>query len=446
MFEIVKISGFQKDWPESLAFGRCDILFHRISDAPEIIHIWTQGIFEANSEVSVLLADMPKVPNGVYRVRGLLFYRPDEARFFKSIINPYDLFISDFIKREDKWFIASDAETLHATRSWESVVSIGDGLNLGDILHCESHFICSDCLITTPVRIGPVELYPLAHSGVVDVASSLKEALLFQGLRHVDFEDIATSLMQQADKRSPMFVMSFHRILRNDSEVILPLLPIIKRVFGILCLNRGAYSKLLGCVYLKRRKGVADAFYANLNSYYRGNLTGGVISREIPKLWNKQYEQTANDLFKTEVMSKLNSAYAETDLDMAYFRLWSILESVSVAVFQNKKMPSIERLCRQAYAPQEVEQVVTLSIGECKFSFYDLLKMWIDWRDSTAHNGGIYAIHTGLRKAHPFNLKMLEEMRKRNMPIEFGEDRSLFILKDVCTQVVSAFIDDKFTS
>jgi len=72
--------------------------------------------------------------------------------------------------------------------------------------------------------------------------------------------------------------------------------------------------------------------------------------------------------------------------------------------------------------------------------------MWIDWRDSTAHNGGIYAIHTGLRKAHPFNLKMLEEMRKRNMPIEFGEDRSLFILKDVCTQVVSAFIDDKFTS
>lgn len=445
MYEIARTNALFNDWPENVVSGQCDILFHRISDAPEIIHLWTKGSFKANIGLRIALQVMPDVPDGVYRIPGILFYRPNENRFFKAAINPYDLSMCDFVKRDGDWFAASDEEVLLATKRWEFVVSIGDGKDMGDILHCEAHFICSDCLITHPVRVGPVELYPLDRAGVIDVSSSLKEALLFQGIRHVDFDVISGTIMQQDDKRSPLFAMSFHRILRNDKEVVLPLLPVIKRVFGILCLNRGAYSKILGCVYLKRRKGITDVIYANLNSYYRGNLAGGSISREIPKSWNMQYEKTVDDVFKTEVMNKLNSAHAETDLDMAYFRLWSILESVSVAVFNCKKLPSIRKLCKQAYSPKDVEQVAKLSLGNYEFCFNDLLNMWLDWRNSAAHNGGIYAVYAGIRKAHSYNVKMIEEMRRLNMPIEYGEDRSLLILKDVCTHVVSAFINDHLT-
>lgn len=445
MYEIARTNALFNDWPENLFSGQCDILFHRISDAPEIIHLWTKGFFEANIGLSIGLQDMPEVPDGVYRIPGILFYRPNENRFFKASINPYDLSICDLVKRDGDWFAASDDEVLLATKHWEGVVSIGDGRDMGDILHCEAHFICSDCLITQPVRIGSAELYPLERSGVIDVSASLKETLLFQGIRHVNFDEISKTLLSQVDKRSPLYAMSFHRILRNDKEVILPLMPLIKRVLGILCLNRGSYSKILGCVYLKRRNGVTDAIYANLNSYYRGNLAGGGISREIPQLWNMQYEKTADDLFKTEVMYKLNSAHAETDLDVAYFRLWSILESVSFAVFGCKGLSNIKTLCQSAYRPQDAEQAIKLSLGNYEFNFNDLLIMWISWRDLTAHNGGIYAAYAGIRKAHPNNLRMIGEMRRLNMPIEYGEDRSLLILKDVCTQVVSAFINDQLT-
>ena len=443
MFEILRTSKVFDDWPESVVSGRCDILFHRISDAPEIVHVWTKGIFEVNRGLIVQLQNMPEVPDGIYRVLGLLLYRPQENRYFRAVLNPYDINIRDFAKLKNDWIIAFDEDVLEAVEKWKSVVTIGNGQNMDDILHCEAHFVCADCLITKPVRVGPAELYPLEPSGVLDLASSLKETLLFQGIRDVVFDEIANALINQNDRRSPLFAMSFHRILFNDKEVIQPLMPFIKQIFGILCLNRGSYARILGCIYLKRRKGVTQPSYANLNSYYRGNLLGGRISREIPELWNKQYALSSNDIFKTEIMSKLNSAHAETDLDMAYFRLWSILESVSNAVLGGKKLDHIEELCRQAYAPQNVEQVVKLSLGSHEFTFKDLLEMWLDWRNLTAHHGGIYANYAGFRKAHPCNKKMIAEMQRLNMPVVYGEDRSLFILKDLCIQVVSAFINDK---
>lgn len=443
MFEILRTTDIFDDWPESAILGRCDILFHRISDAPEIVHVWTEGVFEVNNGLSVQLQEMPEVPDGIYRVPGFLFYPPQGKRYFKAVMNPYDVHIPDLVKRWNDWVIASSEETRDAVERWQSVVTIGDGKNMDDILHCEAHFVCADCLITKPVRVGPAELYPIEPAGIIDLASSLKETLLFQGIRNVNFDDIADSIANQNNRRSPLFGMSFHRILRNDKEVILPLMPFIKQIFGVLCLNRGSYSHILGVIYLKRRKGITQPVYANFNSYYRGNLSGGRISKEIPELWNRQYTLSDNNEFKTEIMSKLNSAYAETDLDLAYFRLWSILESVSYAVSGHKGLRDIQELCRGAYEPKNIEQIVTLTLGIHDFSFENLLHMWFDWRNLTAHHGGIYAYYARLRKAHVCNVKMIQEMKKLNMPVEYGEDRSLFILKDVCTQVVSAFITDK---
>jgi len=444
MVEILRTSNIFDDWPENVVSGRCDILFHQISDAPEIIHVWTKGIFEVNrGSLIVQLQNMPEVPDGIYRVLGLLFYRPQENRHFRTALNPYDISIPDFAKLKNDWIIAFEEDAMEAAKKWEIAVTIGDSQNMEDILHCEAHFVCADCLITSPVRVGPAELYPLEPSGVLDLASSLKETLLFQGVRDVALDEIAKALIHQSDRRSPLFTMSFYRILRNDKEVIQPLMPFIKQIFGILCLNRGSYARILGCIYLKRRKGVTRPTYANLNSYYRGNLLGGRISKEIPELWNKQYTLTANDVYKTEIISKLNSAHAETDLDIAYFRLWSILESVSYVVLGNKQLDHIEQLCRQAYSPQNVEDVVKLFLGSQEFTFNDLLKMWLNWRDLTAHHGGIYAYYAGHKKIHPCNKKMIEEMELLNMPVVYGEDRSLFVLKDLCIQVVAAFINDK---
>jgi len=139
-------------------------------------------------------------------------------------------------------------------------------------------------------------------------------------------------------------------------------------------------------------------------------------------------------------MSKLNSAYAELDLDISYFRLWSIIESVSNAVFGDKKINSIKRLIREAYHPQDDEKNIKLKLGERYFAFDDLLSMWLDWRNCTAHDGGIYSYYSDFRKVHSKIKEMIYEMKKLNMLIELGEDRSLVVLRDVCTKIVEAYI------
>jgi len=95
------------------------------------------------------------------------------------------------------------------------------------------------------------------------------------------------------------------------------------------------------------------------------------------------------------------------------------------------------------YYPQNAEDIIKLKIGDISFTFNDLLNIWIDWRNCTAHNGGIYSFYTGKRNVHPKIKEMINEMKKLKMPVEFGEDRSLMLLRDVSTKVVESFICDK---
>jgi hypothetical protein len=267
--------------------------------------------------------------------------------------------------------------------------------------------------------------------------------MLFQGIKNISFNEIAERILEQDDRRSPLFCMSFRRIYRDDQSFVLPLLPYIKRIFGILCINRGAYSRLVGGIYMKKKPGHRDVYYLNCNSYYRGNLLGGVLSQKKPGHWDVQYNLSLNSEFKSEILNKLNSAHAEVDLDISYFRLWSILESISYALYREKDLKSVRKTIIAAYRPKDASQNVKLVLGNRTFAFNDLLSMWLDWRNLTAHHGGIYAYFEGLQKVHGKIQEMIEEMKSLNMPIEYGEDRGLMLLRDVCTIVVERYITDK---
>lgn len=443
MIELFHLPKKFDNWPDNTDNGICRVLFHKISDEPLIIHKWVNCLFFYKERLSIQTERLPNIPNGIYRVLTILFFKGNGNRHFLAVTNPFHFTLNDLLLDGGKISNAPPELTAKEIEKWEKSISIGNKDNLKDIKYAEAHFVCSDCLITMPVKVGPAELYPLSLSGIIDLSSSIKEAMLFQGLRDVPFNEIAEKILKQNDRRSPLFCMSFRRIYRDDKEFILPLLPFIKRIFGILCINRGAYSRLLGGIYLKQKDGFKTVYYMNLNSYYRGNLVGGYISKEKPEQWNEQYDLSLSTPFKSEIMSKLNSAHAELDLDISYFRLWSIIESVSNAVFGDKRINSIKRLIRAVYHPQDVEKNIKLKLGERFFTFDDLISMWLDWRNCTAHDGGIHSYYSGLRKVHPKIKEMIYEMNKLNMPIEFGEDRSLMVLRDVCTKVVEAYICDK---
>lgn len=443
MIELFHFPKKFENWPDNANRGICRVLFHKVSDASLIIHRWINCLYFYKERLSIQIEILPKIPKGVYRVLTILFFKENENRHFLAVTNPFNFTLNDLLFDGEKIIDAPTELAAKEIEKWEKSISIGDKDNLKDIKYSEAHFVCSDCLLTMPVKVGPAELYPLSPSGIIDLSSSIKEAILFQGLRDIPFNEIAENILKQNDRRSPMFCMSFRRIYRDDKEFILPLLPYIKRIFGILCINRGAYPRLLGGIYLKQKDGFKTVYYMNLNSYYRGNLIGGSISKEKPEQWNEQYALSLSTPFKSEIMSKLNSAHAELDLDISYFRLWSIIESVSNAVFGDKKIQSIKRLIRAVYHPQDIEKTIKLKLGELLFTFNDLINMWLDWRNCTAHDGGIYSYYSGLRKVHPKIKVMIDEMNKLNLPVEFGEDRSLMVLRDVCTKVVEAFICDK---
>lgn len=446
MKEIFNFPKKFENWPDNTNSGKCEVLFHMISDNPLIIHTWLKCYFILDKQMSIQIENYPDIPNGIYRVLTILFYAKGSKRHFLAATNPFHYTMNDLFIENGQINEAPLELVKTELDKWEKSISIGKKSDVKKIKHAEAHFICSDCLITRPVKIGPAELYPLSKSGIVDLSSSIREAMLFQGLRDVPFNDIAEAIFKQSDRRSPLFCMSFHRIYREDKEVIAPLMPYIKRIFGILCINRGAYSRLLGGVYLKQYDGYKNVHYINLNSYYRGNLMGGSLSNEKPELWNEQYTLSQSSSFKSEILSKLNSAYSEVDLDISYFRHWSIIESVANVVYGDKKLPIVKILLQKVYSSQDVEKTITLKLGDCNFSFDDLLSMWLDWRNCTAHDGGIHAYFAGYRKVHPKIEAMINEMKKLNFPVEFGEDRSLMLLKDVSTKVVEAYISDRINS
>ena len=373
----------------------------------------------------------------------MLFFEEGLQRHFLAVTSPFHFNIANIHIDDGRLSVASKEFATIEVDKWEKSIGIGDRKELKTIQYAEAHFICSDCLITQPVKVGPAELYPLSKSGIVDLSSSIKEAMLFQGIRNISFDEIAERILEQDDRRSPLFCMSFRRVYRDDQNFVLPLLPYIKRIFGILCINRGAYSRLLGGIYLKQKAGYKDIYYLNCNSYYRGNLIGGALSKEEPGLWNRQYDLSLTSAFKSEIMNKLNSAHAELDLDISYFRLWSILESISYGLSGEKDLKSVKNTTIAAYHPDDANQDIKLELGDKTFVFDELALMWLDWRNCTAHQGGIHSYFEGLRKVHPKIEEMIKEMIKLDMPIEYGEDRSLMLLRDVCTKVVERYICDK---
>jgi len=444
MIELFTLPKKFTGWPNNINSGNCSLLLHRIDDSPEIVHIWHQCTFRFTDRMQIISESIPKLPPGVYQIPIIHLLLNGSNEPFVSATNPADFTLPEVFIGANSFATATSEQVAHAMKGWEEVVAIGKPEDVKQIKYAEAHFICSDCLISRPYRIGPAELYPLPRSDVYDLTASIKGMLQIQGIRNVQLDEVRNHLYEAEDRRSPLFCVSFRRIYRDDNEYIQPLMPYIKRVFGILSLNRGSYSRLLGGVYLKQYDDRKSVSYMNLNSYYRGNLIGGGISGEKVMVLNQQYEKLDNSPFNTEIVSKLNTATAEIDLDLAYFRFWSILEAVSNKIWNKKDKKSIQKTIAIAYKPQNIDDSIKLVLGNRTFCFDELVTMWLDWRDLTAHHGGIYAYYAGLKKIHGRNVDMINEMNRLNRPVEFGEDRSLMLLKDVTTKVVKSYVESDF--
>jgi hypothetical protein len=430
------------NFPSENSNGKVKILFHRISTSEKIIHRWIDGSFEINKKtISVSHKKIP-LPNGLYRPLAIKFFKIDELKHFFSITNPANFSTSDFKIINNIYYLANKKEIDIEIKNWDKKIRIGNPDSMKKWKYSDVTFICSNALISTPVRIGNAELYPISRGGIVDLSSSIQEAFLHQGIRTIKFNEIVEGLEKLNDRKSPLFSIRFPRVYIESESLTLPLIPYLKKIFGILCLNRGAYCQVLGGIHLQQKEGFKNVHYMNLNSYYRGNLISGIIAGEKHDLWNIQYEKLKQDSFKSEIVNKLNSAYAEDDLDISYFRLWAILESITFDLTNRKDLKSIKNIIRMSY-PNENTNSIKLSLGDFNLSFDELAVFWINWRDITAHHGGIFAFLEGKKKVNKHIKEFITVMLKNNKTIAYGDDYANIILKEVCSNVVKSYINDE---
>ncbi len=430
-----------KDFPLNINSNSCSILFSKIDSELDITQSWIKGTYEISDKMIFYVESNFELINGIYRIKSILFMDPITDRYFYAMTNPFNFTINEYKVENNILVDATEEEAEKAKADWDESVRIGIPETMINYKYSEIYLICSDALITYPFRIGQAEIYPLSKSGIVDLSSSIKEVFLNIGERVIELNEILEGISHSDERRSPLFCIRFPRFYIESDSLTLPILPYVKKIFGLLCLNRGAYCKLLGGVHIRQKDEKKDVFYMNLNSYYRGNLVGGLIAKENANLFNKQYKLLIKDNYLTEIVSKLNSAYAETDLDISYFRLWSILECISNDLLGGKKLKHIKEIIQKAHSDLGPNYVIKLELGPLVFELEQLLKMWLNWRDITAHNGGINSFYEGKKNICFENKLMIEEMRKMNLVLDYGEDRSNLLLKDICAKVVEFYLN-----
>lgn len=312
----------------------------------------------------------------------------------------------------------------------------------------QAMFICSDALVQHPARIGPAELYPLAPLGTFDLAKAFRESMRRIGIQDRPLMELNDAIGVEFDRRSPLFLLRFPRILFPLEDASILLLPYIKRVFGVLCLYRGSYAKVLAGYFIDSYydKELSQRYYPfNMNSYYRGYLVGAFPPVGDMLNWDTCYKVCAESPFLTELLNKTNAAFAETDLDMAVFRFWAILETVVFHKYREKKLAVVKRLIVEYYHPADPEKIVVLKVGERLFSFSELLAMWLNWRDTTAHHGSLGAYHDGTVRVHGGLVDLMRVSLKNGILMEYGDERSLFVLKDVVVTVVKRHIKNSIS-
>ena len=445
MKELFSFPGVWDRWPEGVNHGQCRLLVRRLGADEPFVHHWFDGAFIVKGRLSIMASIPRKIPNGVYRLLAIRYFEQGKSEQFLATTFPYDGKIDAFHLIGGQMFVPVEQSELdRLDMEWVEKVSIGDRSNQTEgRLHSEAHFLCSDCLITSPIRIGPAEIFPLGRERSLDLASAVREMVLQQGIRDQDVSMFSGHLNSQDDRLSPLFSVCFRRYYYSEEPRITDLIPYLNRIFGLLSVNRGSYAKYLSCLLIDQFDGHKNVKTINLNSYYRGNLVGGSISGENPRKLNRQYKVAEASAFITEILSKLNSARDEMDLDVAYFRFWSILEAITVHVMALNRRPKVgevREVIRQSYESHANMEAVSLELGEESFSFEELTVMWYAWRSLTAHYGGLELAKSVGAKIDGGNTRLLKEMVRLSFPVMFGEDRSLIVLASTTDKVVQALV------
>jgi len=317
-----------------------------------------------------------------------------------------------------------------------------EGLNK----YCDIIVFCKDALITQKLKIGPATVFPCTKQSTISMADQIKDFCDELNIYIPSIDEIKNQFDQQDDKVSPNFAVCFPRVQIKEPELYEYLKTEIKIILGLIALNRQAYPKEFAVAYFFREGNQVRANFIILESYYRGNLAGGFISGENEKRLNQDYDLIKSSSVKMEILNHYKSANAEIDLDYAYLRYWSLLEAIAKQAYGDRKIDTVRNLIKEAYKGRPNSGDPTslgVDIGSEYFSFEDLTEMWYAFRNYTAHEGGFFVRFASNPRIGATAKKLFAAMEKNDIPFIYGEERTLFHLKDIVNVVVKHYLSSE---
>ena len=301
--------------------------------------------------------------------------------------------------------------------------------------------LCENALISVPQDVGDFQILPMETDQISHLADLL---VRFSGTYKISVcprDYMVTLLTAQKHRLRPRFALYWKSVdlaLYDAKGLTQFWNSDIKRALGTVALVRNAYPEpnLVVCWHFD--KGQFEIRMDIWDGYYKGNILCGPIAGESASKIAEILTPAKQDRFVQELLEKYRLAHKENDLDVAYFRYWSIIEAITYHCRNSIEYNDVKTLIRDVIAIQKMRSLEKVVIEGATFNTDQLIAVWYAARNIAAHFGGMYM-------AREKNVKIQGDLKRLIRAVEgagrmyaMGEDSVFLFLKDVVEAAIKA--------
>ena len=259
-----------------------------------------------------------------------------------------------------------------------------------------------NCLVTSPQKCETFEIVPTSGIGASDEIALMDKYLSDSGFEKISDAD---ALSEAVRREQPAAFVRFPQMFATSpGECIQVAVQDARTLSEILALQRESYSTVVGAIVIDAAAG--RYWFWLCKPTYTGNLVGGFLGGEDPSLTQHRLAKVRQNESLRFCLKLYRDAVAEQDVEMAYYRYWTILEVIAAAKhlsgaprvdrFGNavlnrrgvicqvtdEAQPLVTELLRRVYTAMNVS--MSCGLGH----LFDLIPIWYRHRNCIAHRGG----------------------------------------------------------
>jgi hypothetical protein len=259
-----------------------------------------------------------------------------------------------------------------------------------------------NCLVRSVQKCTEFEISSFSGVGLTDELALLQDYLVQHGFEPLKGADQLSETMKS---EQPTAVVRFPALTATSpGECITAAVQNAEVLSEILALQRLSYGAVIGAILIDSAAG--RYWWWVKKPIYTGNLLGGFLAGEQTALTRERFAKVRKNDSLRLYMKLYRDAVEEQNVEMAYYRYWSVLELIArtKGLCRSQKLdrdgtPMVNRSGAPRYVTDQAEALVTellrrvhvarnvspaLGLGH----LFDLVPIWYRHRNCIAHGGG----------------------------------------------------------